>query len=139
MPEPSLPSPPSPPRPKPIFNVHSQLLNFRAQQLQEVKNITDFKTHALPLEHIKRIMKYDEDVDVISSDACVVFSKACEMFIKQLTLRSWFHVEENKKETVQRCHIATAISHPVEYDFLTDTVPRDDIDVHIDTQMGQGP
>ncbi|KAL2330998.1 hypothetical protein Fmac_018579 [Flemingia macrophylla] len=129
--------------PKPIYNVHNELSNFKSQQLEEVKNITDFKTHALPLEQIKRILKYDEDVDIISSDACPVFSKACEMFIKQLTLRSWAHAEENKKKTLHRSDIAAAILEPAEYDFLTDFVPKDDISTndgkHIDRDMGQDP
>ena len=48
----------------------------------------DFKTHNdLPLARIKRIMKSDEDVRMISAEAPVLFAKACEMFILELTLR----------------------------------------------------
>jgi hypothetical protein len=48
----------------------------------------DFKNHNdLPLARIKRIMKSDEDVRMISAEAPVLFAKACEMFILELTLR----------------------------------------------------
>lgn len=48
----------------------------------------DFKTIAdLPLARIKRIMKSDEDVRMISAEAPVLFAKACELFILDLTMR----------------------------------------------------
>ena len=34
-------------------------------------------------------MKSDEDVRMISAEAPVVFAKACEMFILELTMRTW--------------------------------------------------
>ena len=43
----------------------------------------------LPLARIKRIMKSDEDVRMISAEAPIVFAKACEMFISDLTMRSY--------------------------------------------------
>jgi len=54
---------------------------FWAQQLAEMSATTDFKTHNLPLARIKKIMKSDEDVRMISSEAPALFAKACEMFI----------------------------------------------------------
>ncbi len=54
----------------------------------EIGTEQDFKTHNdLPLARIKRIMKSDEDVRMISAEAPVLFAKACEMFILELTLR----------------------------------------------------
>ena len=48
----------------------------------------DFKGHNdLPLARIKRIMKSDEDVRMISAEAPVLFAKACEMFILEMTQR----------------------------------------------------
>ena len=43
----------------------------------------------LPLARIKRIMKSDEDVRLISAEAPIVFAKACEMFIADLTVRAY--------------------------------------------------
>ncbi|ERN15727.1 hypothetical protein AMTRI_Chr07g26290 [Amborella trichopoda] len=104
-----------------------QLQLFWANQLQEIEQTTDFKNHSLPLARIKKIMKADEDVRMISAEAPVVFAKACEMFILELTLRSWIHTEENKRRTLQKNDIAAAITRTDIFDFLVDIVPRDEL------------
>ncbi len=38
---------------------------------------------------------------MISAEAPVLFAKACEIFILELTLRAWMHTEENKRRTLQ--------------------------------------
>lgn len=45
---------------------------------------------------IKKIMKLDEDVKMISAEAPVLFAKATEMFIHELTMRAWIHTEVGK-------------------------------------------
>ncbi|XP_057461704.1 nuclear transcription factor Y subunit C-2 [Actinidia eriantha] len=104
-----------------------QLLVFWANQMQEIEQTTDFKNHSLPLARIKKIMKADEDVRMISAEAPVIFAKACEMFILELTLRSWIHTEENKRRTLQKNDIAAAISRTDVFDFLVDIIPRDEL------------
>ncbi|GAB9463847.1 hypothetical protein Gpo141_00001293 [Globisporangium polare] len=108
-----------------------QLHAFWQNQIQEISQIDpnafDFKTHQLPLARIKKIMKTDEDVRMISAEAPVLFAKACEMFILELSLRAWIHTEENKRRTLQRNDIAMAITKTDVFDFLIDIVPRDDI------------
>jgi nuclear transcription factor Y gamma len=69
-------------------------------------------------------MKSDEDVKMIAAEAPVLFAKACEMFILELTLCSWIHTEENKWQTLQRNDIAGAITRG-DMDFLVDIVPWD--------------
>ncbi len=79
----------------------------------------DFKTHNdLPLARIKRIMKSDEDVRMISAEAPVLFAKACELFILELTLRSWCYSEKNKRRTLQREDVQMAIRRTEIFDFL---------------------
>ncbi|KAG8386647.1 hypothetical protein BUALT_Bualt03G0170400 [Buddleja alternifolia] len=104
-----------------------QLQAFWASQMQEIEQTTDFKNHTLPLARIKKIMKADEDVRMISAEAPVIFAKACEMFILELTLRSWIHTEENKRRTLQKNDIAAAISRTDVFDFLVDIIPRDEL------------
>ncbi|OIW13033.1 hypothetical protein TanjilG_17593 [Lupinus angustifolius] len=76
---------------------------------------------------MKKIMKTDEDVHMISAEVPVTFARACEMFILELTLRSWNHEEENKRRTLQKNDIATAINRTDMFDFLVDIVPREDL------------
>ncbi|CEM21090.1 unnamed protein product [Vitrella brassicaformis CCMP3155] len=84
------------------------------------------KPNVLPLARIKRIMKQDEDVKMIAAETPNVFSKACELFILDLTARAWIHTEENKRRTLQRNDISSAINRSDMFDFLIDIVPRDE-------------
>lgn len=61
----------------------------------------DLKQQVLPLARIKKIMKLDEDVKMISAEAPLLFAKAAEIFIHELTLRAWIHTEDNKRRTLQ--------------------------------------
>merc|ERR1719223_646338 len=101
---------------------------FWAKQLQQMEKLEigsehDFKNHNdLPLARIKRIMKSDEDVRMISAEAPVLFAKACEMFILELTLRSWSYSENNKRRTLQKEDIREAIQRTDIFDFLVDVI-----------------
>jgi len=110
-----------------IHQGQQQLQTFWADQESEIEGVTDFKNHELPLARIKKIMKSDEEVRMISAEAPVLFAKACELFIRELTLRAWIHTEENKRRTLQKTDIATAIQKCDIYDFLIDIVPREDL------------
>ncbi|XP_078441144.1 nuclear transcription factor Y subunit C-1-like [Wolffia australiana] len=106
---------------------NQQLQMFWNYQRQEVAHASDFKNHQLPLARIKKIMKADEDVRMISAEAPVLFAKACELFILELTIRSWLHAEENKRRTLQKNDVAAAIARTDIFDFLVDIVPREEI------------
>lgn len=97
--------------------------------MEDVKKIKMIEpgNQILPLARIKKIMKLDEDVKMISAEAPLLFAKACEIFIHELTLRAWLHTDDNKRRTLQRNDIAMAISKYDQFDFLIDIVPRDEI------------
>ncbi|CAL5392990.1 unnamed protein product [Camellia sinensis] len=118
--------------------LQQQLQGFWASQYQEIEQTSDFKNHSLPLARIKKIMKADEDVRMISAEAPVVFARACEMFILELTLRSWNHTEENKRRTLQKNDIAAAITRNEIFDFLVDIVPREDLKDEVLASMPRG-
>ena len=82
--------------------------------------------HQLPLARIKKVMKSDEEVKMISAEAPILFAKGCDIFITELTMRAWIHAEENKRRTLQRSDIASAISKSDMFDFLIDVVPREE-------------
>ncbi|KAK9684303.1 hypothetical protein RND81_10G200700 [Saponaria officinalis] len=131
---PPRPSPPTtgyPPQSAPYHHLlqqqQQQLQMFWSYQRQEIEQVNDFKNHQLPLARIKKIMKADEDVRMISAEAPILFAKACELFILELTIRSWLHAEENKRRTLQKSDIAAAITRTDIFDFLVDIVPREEI------------
>lgn len=106
-----------------------ELQNFFPKVLEDIKKIKNIEpgNQLLPLARIKKIMKLDEDVKMISAEAPLLFAKATEIFIHELTLRAWLHTEDNKRRTLQRNDIAMAISKYDQFDFLIDIVPRDEI------------
>ncbi|KAK3806743.1 MAG: CONSTANS interacting protein 2b [Benniella sp.] len=108
-----------------------QQLQF-AQEFWEEQIVTaeqfdsDFKNHPLPLARIKKVMKSDPEVKMISAEAPILFSKACEIFICEITRRAWLHAEESKRRTLQKSDVASAVSRSDQFDFLIDIVPREE-------------
>ncbi|CAO2200807.1 unnamed protein product [Urochloa humidicola] len=102
-----------------------QLQAFWSGQLAEIKQTTQFKTRSLPLARIKKIMKDDSDVPRIAGEAPVLFEKACEMFIQELTLRAWLHAEEDKRRTLQKNDVTAALAGTEVFDFLVDSGQSD--------------
>jgi nuclear transcription factor Y gamma len=86
----------------------------------------DYKIHQLPLARIKKVMKADPEVKMISAEAPILFAKGCDIFITELTMRAWIHAEENKRRTLQRSDIASALAKSDMFDFLIDIVPREE-------------
>ncbi|KAG9441141.1 hypothetical protein H6P81_016995 [Aristolochia fimbriata] len=83
--------------------------------------------HSLPLARIKKIMKRSgEDVKMISGEAPIVFSKACELFIEDLTMRSWsVTLKGKRRRTLHKDDVVEAITATDIFDFLVDMVVAD--------------
>ena len=106
------------------------------EQLAELEASEDVDVRALelPLARIKKIMKIDDEVEcqlggrrcMVSSEAPVLFAKACEIFVLELTERAWTVTQENKRRTLQRSDVCAAVARSDMYDFLIDIVPRND-------------
>jgi histone H3/H4 len=77
----------------------------------------------LPLARIKKVMKKSGDnVKMVSGEAPIVFSKACELFIEELTQRSWMVAMQRKKKTLHKEDLASAIIATDIFDFLVHLV-----------------
>lgn len=81
-------------------------------------------------------MKADPEVKMISAEAPILFAKGCDIFITELTMRAWIHAEENKRRTLQRSDIASALAKSDMFDFLIDIVPREETS-HAKRSTGQ--
>ncbi|CAG9315081.1 unnamed protein product [Blepharisma stoltei] len=90
-------------------------------QLDEILH-QDLNQHHLPLSRVKKIMKSDEDVRMISAETPAVFGKACELFIIELTHRAWVHTQESKRKTLQRSDIVLCIYKTDVFDFMQQIV-----------------
>lgn len=119
---------PSSSSPQFLAQLSDSLDGFWRDQLLSVHELkeqteADFKTHNdLPLARIKRIMKSDEDVRMISAEAPVLFAKACELFILDLSIRSWNYSQLHKRRTLQKEDIREAIQKTDIFDFLVDVI-----------------
>ncbi|XP_043361866.1 nuclear transcription factor Y subunit gamma isoform X2 [Dermochelys coriacea] len=101
-------------------DAQQSLQSFWPRVMEEIRNLTvkDFRVQELPLARIKKIMKLDEDVKMISAEAPVLFAKAAQIFITELTLRAWIHTEDNKRRTLQEeVRQAVTPAEPVQYYF----------------------
>ncbi|KAI6702140.1 hypothetical protein NL676_011276 [Syzygium grande] len=79
--------------------------------------------HSLPLARIKKIMKKSgDDVKMISGEAPIVFSKACELFIEELTRRSWTTTMQGKRRTLHKDDVVSAVVATDIFDFLVNLV-----------------
>uniref|UniRef100_A0A7S2RTD1 Transcription factor CBF/NF-Y/archaeal histone domain-containing protein n=1 Tax=Mucochytrium quahogii TaxID=96639 RepID=A0A7S2RTD1_9STRA len=100
---------------------------WRTQQ-QEMEQLNigskqDFKHHNdLPLARIKRIMKSDEDVRMISAEAPILFAKACELFILELTVRSWTFSEFNSRTGLEKEDVFQVLQSTDIFDFLAEVI-----------------
>ena len=105
---------------------NARLRKFWREQMEEIQATSDFKTHLLPLARIKKIMKSDEDVRMIRAEAPVLFAKACELFILELTLRSSAYSEKTERRNLQKNDIMTALANTDIFDFLHDVLTQND-------------
>ncbi|RDA90347.1 hypothetical protein CP533_2588 [Ophiocordyceps camponoti-saundersi (nom. inval.)] len=107
------------------------LTTYWQQTITHLESDThDYKLHQLPLARIKKVMKADPEVKMISAEAPILFAKGCDIFITELTMRAWIHAEENKRRTLQRSDIASALAKSDMFDFLIDIVPREEASSH---------
>ncbi|KAM0372609.1 hypothetical protein ACHAPY_009633 [Fusarium culmorum] len=107
------------------------LTTYWQHTISHLENDThDYKIHQLPLARIKKVMKADPEVKMISAEAPILFAKGCDIFITELTMRAWIHAEENKRRTLQRSDIASALAKSDMFDFLIDIVPREEASSH---------
>ncbi|ESW19751.1 hypothetical protein PHAVU_006G152500 [Phaseolus vulgaris] len=104
--------------------LQEKVKNFWAQQLKRIEEGTDLRSRpSMPLSRIKKIMKSDPDVKLVSAETPVLFSKACELFIMELTMKAWANAENNSRGKIQKTDIASAIAGTEVFDFLDDIVP----------------
>mmetsp|Transcript_50107 Transcript_50107/g.108896 ORF Transcript_50107/g.108896 Transcript_50107/m.108896 type:complete len:133 (+) Transcript_50107:198-596(+) len=70
----------------------------------------------------------------ISSEAPVVFAKACELFVHELTIRAWMHAELHGRQVLVKKDIVNAIARTPSLSFVDGFLQEDG-----DTQVRQRP
>ncbi|BGP28068.1 nuclear transcription factor Y, gamma [Rhodotorula toruloides] len=115
----------------PPYRSHSAEISIDDLFWQHAMNVAehhedDFKHQALPLARIKKVAKMDPEVQntMISSEVTILFEKACQIFIQELTARAHLVSLSAKRRTISRADVAQAVSRSDMFDFLIDIVPR---------------
>nr|CAD1830753.1 unnamed protein product [Ananas comosus var. bracteatus] len=62
------------------------------------------------------------EVRMISGEAPIVFSKACELFVEELTRRAWAVTVRGKRRTLHKDDVAAAVAATDIFDFLVELV-----------------
>ncbi|VDB96759.1 unnamed protein product [Peniophora sp. CBMAI 1063] len=108
--------------------LHEFLRSFWQRQVDMAEEeVPDYRHPPLPLARIKKVMKSDPDVkQMIAADAPILFCKACEILIAEITARAFIVADANKRRTLSRSDIAKALAKSDQFDFLIDIVPRED-------------
>ena len=103
-----------------VDSVQSGTSTIKDLDIIVVDDKKDFKKHNdLPIARIKRIMKSDQDVRMISAETPVIFARACEMFIMDLTIRSTQFAEyDNERLVLTKKSILDTIKNTDIFDFL---------------------
>ncbi|XP_047263252.1 nuclear transcription factor Y subunit C-3 isoform X22 [Capsicum annuum] len=107
----------------PRFMLKEELSCFWKRQKEEILHSDLKRKHELPISRIRRAMKSNDQVKMVSAHSTVLLAKAIEMFILELTRRAWMQSEQEKRRTLKRCDIARAIRNEELFDFLSDIVP----------------
>lgn len=112
---------------RPMYMHRQHLHLFWMHCMHEIRHITEIRSrHYVPLARIKRIMKSGGEVKMVTADAPILLTKACEIFTLELTLRAWLHAEDSQRQTLQRCDIARAVKLDGLLHFLVELVCSDD-------------
>ena len=96
-----------------------ELEKDRLQKEKQERAVQGVEEEEEEEEEEKPVIKF-----MISGEAPILMSKACELLIKELSFRAWRHTERNRRRTLQRQDLHAAVGESEVYDFLIDIVPR---------------
>ncbi|KAG0297127.1 hypothetical protein BGZ96_007678 [Linnemannia gamsii] len=81
-------------------------------------------TTQLPVARVKRIIKEDKDVQMVSNDAVFLISLATELFLESFTTKAFNLAKIEKRKTVSYKDLATAVTQHDSLEFLQDVIPK---------------
>lgn len=91
---------------------------------EEEENNTEIIQPTFPSGRVKRIMKLDNEINKINSEALFLVSCSLDLFIQSLAEKSAIVAIEKKRKTVRLEHLRIAVKrHQPTNDFLLDSLP----------------
>ncbi|WVN89978.1 uncharacterized protein L203_105208 [Cryptococcus depauperatus CBS 7841] len=80
-------------------------------------------TTMFPTSRIKKIVKADRDIDIMSSEATFMVAIAAEYFIKHFMEEGYTKARLEKRKIVNYKDMANVVARSEEFDFLKDVIP----------------
>ncbi|GKT35518.1 Transcriptional activator HAP5 subunit like protein [Aduncisulcus paluster] len=79
--------------------------------------------HLFPLKRIKDLMKANESVGMVSSDAPLAMAIAVQCFVLEISRRSMMRAVVEKRKMVSVSNMCSALEESDKFDFLLDLLP----------------
>ncbi|WVQ90401.1 hypothetical protein IAS59_004181 [Cryptococcus gattii] len=80
-------------------------------------------TTMFPVTRVKKIVKADRDIDIMSSEAVFMVSVAAEYFIKHFMEEGYTKARLEKRKLINYRDMANVVARSEEFDFLKDVIP----------------
>ncbi|CEI96370.1 hypothetical protein G6F70_000225 [Rhizopus microsporus] len=80
-------------------------------------------TTTFPLARIKRLIKEDKDISLISTDATFCITYAAELFIEYLVSEALDKAKQEKRKSVFYKDLAKVVKDVEPFEFLEDVIP----------------
>jgi len=74
------------------------------------------------LATVKRIMKLNEKVKMVSAEAPVVLSKAAELILGEMAIRAYHECKNTRRKTIKKKDVASGVKKSDMFDFLIDII-----------------
>ncbi|KAI9143149.1 histone-fold-containing protein [Paraphysoderma sedebokerense] len=105
----------------PSHHSHSQM--DKSQQQSSPAHNMSSPSIQVPISKVKKIMKEDKDVSIVSGDAVFLVAASTEIMIEQLMQKAYEYTRRDNRKTLQYKDIANAVKNVDGLEFLMDTIP----------------
>jgi len=95
---------------------------FWMRKQEEIEAIEDFGERTIPMTCLKKVICAEKGKMMMTSDTPTFLTKACEIFVQELSVRSWVCASSHNRSTILDSDIAEAIASIESYDFLNDVL-----------------
>ncbi|RLN29905.1 hypothetical protein C2845_PM05G07570 [Panicum miliaceum] len=100
-------------------------VEFWKKKQEEAKAIKDFHEYAFPMSRLKKIVCAKKGKTMMRFDAPTFLTKACEIFVQELSFRAWMCANSHQRKIMLDLDIVEAITSIKSYGFLNHILHTD--------------
>ncbi|KAJ1265680.1 hypothetical protein BS78_08G094200 [Paspalum vaginatum] len=106
----------------PAVNEQNTIQEFWRKRKEEIEEIEDFGERAIPMTRLRKLICAEKGKMMMSFDTPSFLTKACEIFVQEITFRAWMCAMSHNRGIIVDSDIAEAIASTQSYDFLKDVL-----------------